>query len=122
MGSILSGTYVSEDNNFRIVVTSSDDTNGTIEASYSANYSPIGNLNIEGNIGDYSFIGGGTVPSSVAFNVRERPNPSRTYVIRDSWVGIYESETTFLLEGTRSYLDTKGVKEVGSLGTLRFSR
>ena len=79
-------------------------------------------LNVEGDIGGYSFIATGTVPCSVAFNVGERPNPSRPYAIRDSWVGIYESETTFLLEGTRSYLDTKGIKEVGSLGTLRFSR
>jgi hypothetical protein len=121
MGAIVSGIYVSEDNNFKLEVISSNDTNGVIEVSYNANYSPIGNLNVEGVIGNYAFINTTTVPCSVRFDVFERPD-GRPYVIRDSWVGIYESKTTFLLEGTRSYLDTKGIKEVGNLGTLRFSR
>ncbi len=125
MGAVVSGRYVSEDNNFTIVVTSSDDSNGSVEATYNATYSPVpnGNLAISGRIGNYSFIGGsGSPPFAISFNVSQRPEPSRPYHIRDCWVGIYESQSAFLMEGVRSYIDSQGVMRVGSLGTLRFSR
>ncbi len=118
-------TYVSEDQNFTIKITSANPSNGQIVATYEASYSPEGALDVSGDIGGYAWVSdasgknGGT-PFSIRFAAMVRPS-GWPYCILDTWTGAYQDDNTLLMEGARSYVNDKGVVEVGSLGTSKFS-
>ncbi|MBS1914313.1 MAG: hypothetical protein JST22_20150 [Bacteroidetes bacterium] len=121
----LLGTYLSSNGNFKIDITSANPSNGEIQGTYAANYSPVGPITENGSIGTYAWVSnsagqaGGT-PFSIRFQVGVRPG-GFPYCVMDSWTGAYLTDNTMLLEGARSYVDNKGVVQVGSLGTLLFS-
>ncbi|EAW37111.1 hypothetical protein [Lyngbya sp. PCC 8106] len=120
------GTYVSEDNNFKIQVISADAWNGQIQAIYETNYSPVGGFTTEGLIGGFSWVFSnqqgkdGVAPFFITFRAGKRPD-DRSYNIDDSWTGAYQVNDILLMDGARSYIDKEGVVQVVSLGTLRFS-
>jgi hypothetical protein len=121
------GTYVSEDNNFKIQITSANPANGQIQAVYETNYSPVGAFTVEGQIGNYAWVfsnaaGKDSVaPFCIRFAVLNRPG-GRAYGIYDTWTGAYQTNNTLLMEGARSYVNNEGVVQVVSLGTLTFSQ
>lgn len=121
------GTYVSEDNNFKVQINSANSSNGQINAVYETNYSPEGPFKVEGQIGNYSWVYSdeqgkdGVAPFSIRFTASIRPS-GRPYCIYDTWTGAYQVDNTLLMEGARSYVNSKGVVETMSLGTLTFSQ
>jgi hypothetical protein len=120
------GTYKSADKNFTLKISSANPSNGVIAGVYSANYSPIGAFSVEGNVGTYGWVFSkgqgkdGVAPFNLTFGGAQRPD-QRPYNIVDSWNGAYLTDNTILVEGTRSFVNSDGVVEVGSLGTMRFS-
>ncbi|AMP03558.1 hypothetical protein [Collimonas pratensis] len=120
------GTYTSADKNFTLKISSANPSNGVITGVYSANYSPIGAFSVEGNVGNYGWVFSksqgkdGVAPFNLSFGGAQRPD-QRPYNIVDNWNGAYLTDNTILVEGTRSFVNSDGVVEVGSLGTLRFS-
>jgi hypothetical protein len=121
------GTYVSEDNNFKVQINSADASNGQIDALYATNYSPQGPFTSQGAIGHFDWVYSdqqgkdGVAPFSIRFVGSVRPD-KRPYCIVDSWNGAYQTDNTLLLEGCRSYVNSKGVVQATSLGTLKFSK
>lgn len=116
------GTYTSENKQFKIQITSTDSDKGRINAIYESNYSPVGAFTTEEeDIGGYMWVGKySQLPFSISFAIAKRPE-NWAYAIRDSWVGAYQAGDTLLMEGVRSYVNSDGVVEVLSLGTLSFS-
>lgn len=120
-------TYVSEDNNFKIQITSANPSNGEIDAVYETSYSPEGSFTVKGKIGQYSWVHSesqgrdGVAPFSIRFTASMRPD-GRTYCIYDTWTGAYQVTDTLLMEGARSYVNSKGIVETRNLGTLTFSQ
>ncbi len=120
------GTYVSEDNNFKVDIAKADPNNGQIEYTYETTYSPDGGFKAEDQIGHYSWVSdnqgkSGTPPFSISFFATNRPE-GRPYCIYDTWTGAYQVNDTLLMEGARSYVNNEGVVETMSLGTLTFSQ
>ncbi|WP_256081486.1 hypothetical protein [Massilia sp. YIM B04103] len=121
------GTYVSEDNNFTFKISSADSSNGAIRGAYVANYSPVGQLNVEGTIASFAWVFNkgqgkdGVAPFTVAFGGSVRPEPGRAYCINDAWSAVYLPDNTILAAGSRSFVNQDGVAEVRSLGTMRFA-
>jgi hypothetical protein len=121
------GTYVSEGTNFKIQITSANPANGQIDAVYETNYSPEGPFTVTGQIGQYSWVYSesqgkdGVAPFSIRFAAGIRPD-GRPYSIYDTWTGAYQVDNTLLMEGARSYVNSKGVVQTMSLGTLTFSQ
>ncbi|GAU04325.1 hypothetical protein BSLA_02f1855 [Burkholderia stabilis] len=122
----LTGTYISSDKNFTFKITSADASNGVIAGVYTTNYSPIGAFTSEGNVGHYGWVFSkaqgkdGVAPFNISFGGSQRPD-QRPYNIVDSWNGAYLTNNTIVAEGTRSFVNSDGVVEVGSLGTLKFA-
>jgi len=120
------GVYASENKAFTIKIEHANPSNGVIQASYVADYSPEGHLSQEGEIGRYAWVHSdkegkdGVAPFSIRFICTFRPE-GRPYCILDSWTGAYLIGDALLLEGVRSYVSHKGVVEVLSLGTLKFT-
>ncbi|NVE00116.1 hypothetical protein [Massilia sp. BJB1822] len=120
------GTYVSEDNNFTLKISSADPSNGAIRGTYVANYSPVGQINVEGAIGGYAWVFNkgqgkdGVAPFTASFGGSVRPD-GRPYCINDAWSAVYLPDNTILAEGSRSFVNQDGVAEVRSLGTRRFT-
>jgi len=120
------GTYVSEDNNFVIQIISANASNGVINAQYKASYSPQGPISVSGDIGSYAWVTNsqgqtGVAPFHIAFSASVRPE-KWPYCTCDMWNGAYQVDNTLLMDGTRSYVDNKGVIKVQTLGTLKFSQ
>lgn len=120
------GTYKSADKNFTLKISSANSSNGVITGVYSSNYSPIGAFSVEGNVGTYGWVFSkgqgkdGVAPFNLSFGGAQRPD-QRPYNIVDNWNGAFLTDNTILAEGTRSFVNSDGVVEVGSLGTMRFS-
>lgn len=120
------GTYLSEDGNFKLQITSANSSNGQIGGTYAAQYSPEGPLHVESaNIAGYSWVSNqegksGNAPFSISISASVRPE-GRPYSIYDRWAGAYRTDNTLLMDGSRSYVNDKGVVKVVSLGTLAFS-
>ncbi|AIY42883.1 hypothetical protein LT85_3725 [Collimonas arenae] len=120
------GTYKSADKNFTLKISSANPSNGVITGVYSSNYGPIGAFSVEGNVGTYGWVFNkgqgkdGVAPFNLSFGGAQRPD-QRPYNIVDNWNGAYLTDNTILVEGTRSFVNSDGVVEVGSLGTMRFS-
>lgn len=118
-------TYISEDKNFQIKIESADPSHGKITATYNAEYSPVGPISQSGVIGYYSWVKNdskgkdGVAPFNIRITVSKRPE-SRDYCIYDNWTGAYCVDNTLLMEGVRSYVNSKGEVKVYSLGTLSF--
>ncbi|HEY0554009.1 MAG TPA: hypothetical protein VGG20_07050 [Thermoanaerobaculia bacterium] len=120
------GTYLSQDNHFKIQIDSADPTNGQITGMYETTESPEGPFVSQGTVGHYSWVNNaqgqsGVAPFNISFNGSIRPN-GWPYCIVDSWDGAYEMDNTLLLAGTRAYVNSKGGVEVASLGTQKFSK
>lgn len=122
----VSGNYVSEDKNFTFKISSADSSNGVITGVYNANYSPVGPLTAEGQIGNYAWVFNksqgrdGVAPFTIGFGGSSRPD-GRPYCINDVWTGAYQTDNSILAEGVRSFVNQDGVIQVRSLGTLRFA-
>ncbi|POZ62087.1 hypothetical protein [Chromobacterium alticapitis] len=120
------GTYVSADKNFSFKISSANPSNGVIAGAYQANYSPIGSFHTEGNIGNYSWVFNksqgrdGVAPFNISFGGSQRPD-SRPYCIVDTWTGAYLTNNTIQAEGSRAFVNSDGVVQVGSLGTQTFT-
>jgi hypothetical protein len=122
------GVYQSDDNkNFKIEITAADPSNGQIQCSYSTTYSPEGPFTDKAAIGHYAWVFSdqqgkdGVAPFNIRIIGSIRPD-KRPYCIVDTWNGAYQTDNTLLMEGSRAYVNSKGVIQVGSLGTLRFKR
>ncbi|MFC5473935.1 hypothetical protein [Paraherbaspirillum soli] len=122
----LIGKYISADKNFTLKISSANPSNGVITGVYSANYSPIGGLVVEGDVGTYGWVFNkaqgkdGVAPFNLSFGGAQRPD-KRPYNIVDNWNGAYLANNTILAEGSRSFVNSEGLVEVGSLGTMLFS-
>ena len=122
----LVGTYISEDQNFTLEITSTDSWTGTAKGTYKTSYSPVGPFTVQGDVGHYSWVanspnGAGTAPFAIDFTGFQRPN-GFPYVVNDKWNGIYLTNNTIRAEGTRAYINSAGVTEISTLGTLVFTR
>lgn len=121
------GTYLSQDNKFKIQINSANPSNGVINALYATNDSPEGPFNTSGDIGHYSWVysekqgKNGVAPFVIRFTAGVRPE-KWPYCIDDTWTGSYQEDNTLLMDGARSYVNSKGVVQVTSLGTMKFSR
>ncbi|HVR99583.1 MAG TPA: hypothetical protein VMW27_23365 [Thermoanaerobaculia bacterium] len=121
------GTYVSEDTNFAIKIDSANPSNGQIDGSYKASYSPEGPFSAQGSIGTYAWVFSdsqgkdGVAPFSLRVSGSIRPNKN-PYCIMDTWTGAYRADNTLLMEGSRSYVNSKGSVQTASLGTLTFKK
>lgn len=121
------GTYVSEDTNFTLQIDSANSSNGQINGSYKASYSPEGPLSVQGAIATYAWVfsdsqgRGDVAPFSLRISATIRPD-QRPYCIMDTWAGAYRVDNTLLMEGSRSYVNSKGTVQTASLGTLTFKK
>ncbi|MFK7090683.1 hypothetical protein AAFM71_17890 [Chromobacterium violaceum] len=120
------GTYISADKNFSFKITSANPSNGVIAGVYQANYSPIGAFKVEGEVGHYGWVFNkaqgrdGVAPFNLSFGGSQRPD-GRPYNIVDTWNGAYLSNNTIQAEGSRAFVNSDGVVQVGSLGTQIFT-
>ncbi|OHX14011.1 hypothetical protein [Chromobacterium sphagni] len=120
------GNYISADKNFTFKITSANPANGVITGVYQANYSPIGSFHTEGDVGHYGWVFNkgqgkdGVAPFNLSFGGSQRPD-GRAYNIVDSWNGAYLTNNTILAEGSRAFVNSDGVIQVGSLGTQIFT-
>jgi len=121
------GIYASEDNNFMVQIDKANSKNGQINGVYKTNYSPEGPFTVKGQIGEFSWVNSerqgkeGVAPFSIRF-ASDRPEPGRSYCIYDTWTGVYQVNDTLLMEGSRSYVNSKGIVQTMKLGTLTFSQ
>ncbi len=120
------GTYLSQDGHIKIQIESANPSNGQITGIYATNDSPQGPFSNSGVVGSYSWVSNsqgqaGNAPFCISFNGSVRPD-GFPYCIIDHWNGAYQTDNTLLLAGTRSYVNNKGVVQVTSLGTQKFSR
>lgn len=122
------GTYLSEDGNFKLEITSANPSNGQIGGTYETQYSPEGGFKVTNDsIAQYSWVFNdkqgkdGVAPFSLSIQANVRPE-GRPYSIYDRWAGAYQTDNSLLMEGSRSYVNSKGVVEAMSLGTLRFTK
>lgn len=122
------GTYVSENNKFKIEITETNSKIGQITAVYTTNCSPVGSFSKSGNIGNFSWVTNkekgrsyDTPPFSIGFTVVKRPS-GFPYAIRDAWAGAYLDGNKIKMAGVRSYINGEGVVKVSSLGKLTFSK
>jgi hypothetical protein len=119
-------TYRSDDKNFTIKLNSADASTGTISASYETTYSPQGAFSDPSANGTYAWVFSdqqgkdGVAPFNLRIVGSIRPD-KRPYCIVDTWNGAYQTDNSLFLEGSRSYVNSKGVVQVTSLGTLRFT-
>lgn len=120
------GTYVSEDENFKVEIKSADPPSGVIEAVYEASYSPEGSFRVGGPIGAYAWVHNeqnvpGFAPFGIGFTAINRPG-TMPYCIYDTWAGEYTKDNAILMTGVRSYVNNEGVVQTMSLGTLTFAQ
>lgn len=119
-------TYMSEDKNFKIQIKSADASTGTISAAYETTYSPQGSFTDQTAPGTYAWVFSdqqgkdGVAPFNIRITGSIRPD-KRPYCIVDTWDGAYQTDNSLLMNGSRSYVNSKGVVQVTSLGTLRFA-
>ena len=120
-------TYVSEDNNYKIQIKSADASNGAISAAYETKFSPQGAFTDPAAVGTYAWVFSdqqgkdGVAPFDIRIAGSVRPD-KRPYCIVDTWNGAYQTDNTLLMSGSRAYVNSKGVVQVTSLGTMRFAQ
>jgi hypothetical protein len=120
------GTYISSDNNYKIQINSANPSNGQITGAYEAKSSPEGSFIDQGATGGYAWVTNQQGQSGVApFNIRMigsvRPS-GFPYCIVDTWNGAYQTDNSLLMQGSRAYVNSKGVIQVTNLGNLRFAQ
>jgi hypothetical protein len=121
------GVYMPENKSFKIQINNANPSNGQITGSYESLFSPEGAFTMDGTVGHYAWVFNdaqgkdGVAPFCISFSGSIRPT-GRPYCIVDSWNGTYLDSNKMLLTGTRAYVNSKGVTESISLGTLVFSR
>jgi hypothetical protein len=120
------GTYLSQDGHIKIQIESANPSNGQMTGIYATNEGPEGPFTSSGAIGIYAWVANqqgqaGAAPFNIRFTGSVRPDKF-PYCIVDSWNGAYQTDNTLLLAGTRAYVNNKGVVQVTSLGTQKFSR
>ena len=122
------GTYVSQDNHFKIQIDSANGSTGQLTGIYASNNSPEGgDLTQKGQIGSFGWVysqtqgKSGVAPFVITINGSSRPD-GFPYCVIDNWTGAYRPDNTLLLAGARSHVNSKGVVEVTSLGTMTFKR
>ncbi|WP_298517448.1 hypothetical protein [uncultured Kordia sp.] len=120
------GKYKSPNKTIEIEINSANPSNGTIQAEYENEFTPVGVLSVKGQLGEYRWVdnpggGSGTAPFTINFTASSRP-AGRPYSITEIWNGYYTKKNTLLLTGTRGYVNKNGdVVSVG-LGTVEFSQ
>ena len=120
-------TYLSEDNNFKIQIKSANSTTGEISAAYETRFSPQGAFIDPAAQGHYAWVFSdqqgkdGVAPFNIRIIGSVRPD-KRPYCIVDTWNGAYQTDNSLLLQGSRAYVNSKGVVQVTSLGTFRFAQ
>jgi hypothetical protein len=120
-------TYMSENRAFKIQIKSANATTGEISAAYETTYSPQGSFIDQTALGHYAWVFSdqqgkdGVAPFNIRIIGSVRPD-KRPYCIVDTWNGAYLTDNTLLLEGSRSYVNSKGVVQVTSLGTMKFAQ
>lgn len=121
---ISTGTYVSEDGNQTLIITSVNINDGLFDGSFTALDTPAGEITYDattGFSGGWDYVSG---QSSIGLRVGCRYRPSNwEYVIYDSWVGCSSNNpSSILMSGSRSYTDTSGKRQVFSFENVTFHR
>lgn len=121
------GTYLSSDNNYKIQINTANPSNGQITGAYEAKSSPEGSFIDQTAPGTYAWVFSdqqgkdGVAPFNIRIVGSIRPD-KRAYCIVDTWNGAYQTDNTLLMNGSRAYVNSKGVVQVTSLGTLKFAQ
>lgn len=119
-------TFVSDDGVFKIVIQTSNSSNGQIEADYEAQSSPVGPLSITNAKGGWMWVYSkeagreGVAPFVINFSAAQRPQ-GRPYAIVDKWNGTYKTDDSMVLTGSRAYVNEQGTLMSIGLGTKTFS-
>lgn len=125
MGVPYHGEYTSEDGVQKVVISSTNSSNGAISGSYKTTSSPVGELSIDTMTGLYMWVNNkeqgrdGVAPFVITFTAAQRPS-GRPYTIIESWEGGYKTDDSMLLTGTRSYVTEDGDVQSLCLGTKVF--
>ena len=118
----INGTYTSENGDFVLTITNSDEARSTFEGTYVAQYTPQGTQQFE-VVGRWYYVnhpGGELTPLNLGFIAVVRP-PDRPFCILDSWAGVMIRPEALKMIGGRTYLPAGGPYEVSSLGTHSFA-
>ena len=118
----INGTYRSQNNEFVLTITNSNEEHGTFTGSYVSTYTPQGQQTFSSVTGIWNFVtnpGGSLTPLSIGFVAASRPE-ARAYAIFDAWSGVLGKAGTFTATGTRSFLPAGGTPVLSSLGTQIF--
>jgi hypothetical protein len=118
----INGTYRSQNNEFVLTITNSNEENGTFTGSYVSTHTPQGQQTFSVLAGVWQYVnnpGGSLTPLNIGFIAACRPE-ARPFTIFDSWSGVLTKAGTFTATGTRSSLATGGAPGLSSLGTQVF--
>ncbi|AKQ63825.1 hypothetical protein A176_000737 [Myxococcus hansupus] len=114
----INGTYTSENGDFVLTITQSNDFNGSFSGTYVAQFTPVGPLTMPVS-GSFHFVNnpnGNLVPLALEFSAATRP-ADRSYLLADAWSGILTQPGVIAATGVRSYLPAGGTGVLSSLGT-----
>ena len=116
------GTYIPLDQTMKIQINSATPGNSIVNATYTAQSSPVGPISDSGDIGKYFWVThkSGQTPFCISFKAVQRPE-GWPYCIVDSWNGYYRKDNTMVLTGTRAIVEAEGQTQSFSLGTHNFA-
>lgn len=118
------GTYTSSNDAYKITISETNSSKGSISGTYNSKYTPIGELEVEGNIGGYSWVtndSGDLTPFAINFQVSQRPS-GRPYYIIERWSGYYTSSNVLVMTGIQGYVNGDGEVSTICLGTYDFAQ
>jgi hypothetical protein len=118
----LNGQYISEDGNFVLTITNSNEATGSFTGTYISKDTPVGAQTFPFVVGSFSYVNnpnGSLTPLTLTFTAVVRPE-NRTYVIADTWSGILTQPGRISATGVRAYLPAGGTGGLSNLGTHSF--
>lgn len=118
----INGTYTSENGDFVLTITDSNESNSTFSGSIVSKFSPQGQQTL-GITGRWFYVnnpGGSLTPLNIGFTAVARPD-NRAYCIEDAWTGVLTQPGKIIMNGIRSYLPAGGQYQLILLGTNQFS-
>ena len=119
---IIDGTYVSDDEQFTLIITNSDYQTGNFTGTFTSINSPLGSITYNAILGRYNFVGTHHYPCQLGFSVNVRHSPDWTYDQSDYWCGSRTSDGSLLMSGSRAYVNGEGVYQVFSFDQVKFKQ
>ncbi|MEW6737155.1 MAG: hypothetical protein AB1489_38075, partial [Acidobacteriota bacterium] len=85
----INGTYTSENGDFVLTITDSNESNSTFAGTYVSKFTPQGqqSFSVTGRWYYVNNPGGSLTPLNLAFTAFVRPD-NRAYCIEDAWTGV----------------------------------